>query len=103
MREGKGKKKERRERRERKGRREMGGTHILGGGSFLTLFQIIRICRKRRDILCAKPPARLIVQQSLGGSRYDLLYIFFYFTLYQNNIPQKFTLPLKNIFTMQQP
>ena len=77
-------KEERRERRERKGRREMGGTHILGGGSLLTLLQITRICRKRRDILCAKPPARLIVQQSLGGSRYDLLYVSF--TLHFTNI-----------------
>ena len=78
----------------------MGGTHILGGGSFLALFQITRICRKIRDILCTKPPARLIVQQLLGGSRYMF---FFYFTLYQNNIPQKFILPLRNIFTMPQP
>ena len=87
MREGKGKKE--RERRDRKERREMGGTHILGGGSFLTLLQITRICRKRWDILCkktqdkvcTKPPARLIVQQSLGGSRHDLLYICFLYTL----------------------
>ena len=42
MREGK---EERREGR----RRRRGGTHVPGGGGFLTLFQITKICRQRRD------------------------------------------------------
>ena len=69
MREGKVKKKERRERRERKGRREMGGTHILGGGSFLTLFQITTICRKRRDILCAKASSQAYCPTVIRGQQ----------------------------------
>ena len=55
--------------REKGGRREMGGTHILGGGSFLTLFQITRICRKRRDILCTKASSQAYCPTVIRGQQ----------------------------------